>query len=1213
MSANDASVAFCYSIQKQAWWKKLVDDVNQARSACPNAAEIVCATCIDTERDRRKPDDWLTNATAAAAPSSFRLFTGREIAHLLDTDYQDLRFDYLRIPYSRITLDSLVVASRNRTLATVKELVRSGHYDPNRYVVRSADRRLYDLWQRCSRSAGEDVRPRLVPVVNDSGLGKTSLLCRFAETFSPRLPVVLLRARDIAFDAEDSLVRYVTQVAEGVLEPTVRSGEERALAYELSKRSPLTVLVDGLDETHAPDRVRRALTFWLSSALGEHGIVIVSSRRRFWTLCSDAAWEAWIPTETGRAGPGPQDLLSRRTAGFQLPEPFDDGELCDAWVRAGRQSGELAALSGQVETELRHPFTLRAFLELDTDINNLPSRTTRTSVLDRWIAHRLRAEEAPGEFLTSDVYRSALGIIAERINKSAGSVSVEDLEGVPRFDRMSPPGPVVLRLLNAGMLEVPPERASHIRFAHEAIADFFQGEIDAKHALADPVAVATSMLGSSLSSTAQRLESIGHCLRDEASRRRFISELVQSDPARGVIAMRVATDNYEPNLRAMASDALAREIAAPVHVRAAFAADLLGHFNCAEARKALERHLPSVDCCPQQLKIIAALAVARASAVGSVSIAYANPLFQTKFDPYYFGNALHVFRTATPEFKEALLNLADADLQKDSGTAEHSRAVSALAHAGDPLLVVHLERRFHERGLLEVYENHALLAIGTQSAARLFDQSARATASKMSTLEWTDGGLARSELFHRICLLTFDVRYLLSPPFEELLKGWLQSIIDDVLPASDELAHMAVKLAQVSRSRNLARLFALAAEKIGGPGWYELDYEWIDPVEWVRWWHEAETDSVKRALIRALPSTPTAAVENVLIDSLGDDRLAAYAARYLGRIGSWVASRPLRDVAGAARTRGDNQGRWKQSEAIKALGQLRDPASVAVLMAVVRSGDVEGDNRHAAITSLATIRTAESESALVQLLDVPQLIQWVAGGLAFLGTESAVNRAIVAACETDDRGAAWLAEGVRHILFGHGFKRGEYFRHVDGRLFGFFKEHESRFPGAKKWDLVHVLEQFDGEEVRVLLRVLAGRAGTDADDVVREPNRENEALRASALAYDELYTRGDAWALSRLVAECVKGGAWGHYRSRELRIFQREAVGDAVRARLADTTAIAERVELNRLLGFFGSAEDVERFKEDIASPDEELANAAYEALMRLTDPLRLPDNWSSL
>ena len=752
-------MAFCYSTQKNAWWTKLVDDVREARAACPNATEIVWAACKDTERDRRKPSDWLAKASTAAESASLRLFTGRDIAHLLDTDHQDLRFEYLHIPYSRITFDSLVVASRNRTLSTVTDLVRSGRYDPDRYVVRDADRRLYDLWQSCWRSTGSEIRPRLIPVVNDSGLGKTSLLCRFAETFSPRLPVLLLSARNIAFDTEDSLVRHVTQVAEGVLEPAVRSGEERALAYELSKRSPLTVLVDGLDETHAPGQVRRALTFWLTSALGEHGIVIVSARRRFWTLCSDAVWEAWIPAETGRAGEELHDLLSRRIAGFRLPEPFDDRELHDAWVRAGRQPGELAALTERVRSELRHPFTLRAFLELEKDIESIPSRTTRASILDRWIARRLRAEEDSEHFLTSDFYRTALGIIAERIGKSSGSVSVDDLEEVPRFDRLNPPGPVVLRLVNAGLLEVPPEHPNHIRFAYEAVADFCQGEIDAKRALADPVAAATSMLGSSLSSTSQRLESIGHSLRHEASRRTFITELVRSDPARAVIVMRVAPDMYEPDLRAMASNALARDIAAPIHVRAAFAADLLGHFNCAEAREALERNLPSVDSCPQSLRIIAALAVARASAVGAVATAYANPLFRTKFDPHYFANVLHVFRTGSPDFKQALVDLADIDLQKDSGTAEHSRAVTTLAHVGDGLLVTHLERRFQKRGLLESYETHALLAIGTQPAARLFELVARATAARMSTLGRDDGGLARSELFHRISLLTSDVRY----------------------------------------------------------------------------------------------------------------------------------------------------------------------------------------------------------------------------------------------------------------------------------------------------------------------------------------------------------------------------------------------------------------------------------------------------------------------
>ena len=60
---------------------------------------------------------------------------------------------------------------------------------------------------------------------------------------------------------------------------------------------------------------------------------------------------------------------------------------------------------------------------------------------------------------------------------------------------------------------------------------------------------------------------------------------------------------------------------------------------------------------------------------------------------------------------------------------------------------------------------------------------------------------------------------------------------------------------------------------------------------------QAEGDSVKRALIRALPSIPTPALEDVLIDLLEHERFAPYAARYLGQSGSWTARRQLRDLA----------------------------------------------------------------------------------------------------------------------------------------------------------------------------------------------------------------------------------------------------------------------------------------------------------------------------
>ena len=79
------------------------------------------------------------------------------------------------------------------------------------------------------------------------------------------------------------------------------------------------------------------------------------------------------------------------------------------------------------------------------------------------------------------------------------------------------------------------------------------------------------------------------------------------------------------------------------------------------------------------------------------------------------------------------------------------------------------------------------------------------------------------------------------------------------------------------------------------------------------------------------------------------------------------------------------------------------------------------------------------------------------------------------------------------------------------------------------------------------------------------------------------------------------------------RNFKREAVGEALRTRLDAPCSVSQRIELNRLIGFFGSSADAEGLKSDACSGREELANASYEALMRLTDPLRLPEHWSVL
>jgi hypothetical protein len=165
-----------------------LDDVQCAKRACPAATELVWAASRDTERDERRPKDWLSKASEAGGSGTLTIFSGRLLSQLLDSNHQDLRFEYLSIPHSRLSYESLASACRQHTTESIRILKSAARYDPDRYVVRRADVTLFELWQSCGRFSLASERPRFIPIVNDAGLGKTSLLCRFAESFSPSLP-----------------------------------------------------------------------------------------------------------------------------------------------------------------------------------------------------------------------------------------------------------------------------------------------------------------------------------------------------------------------------------------------------------------------------------------------------------------------------------------------------------------------------------------------------------------------------------------------------------------------------------------------------------------------------------------------------------------------------------------------------------------------------------------------------------------------------------------------------------------------------------------------------------------------------------------------------------------------------------------------------------------------------------------------------------------
>jgi hypothetical protein len=1204
-SAATCRIAFCYTVQKRSWWTKLVADVQAAVAASPNVEEVVAAVPWDVDRDGpTKGDniDWIAQARATAGKATFATCHGPEIARLLDTDHQDLRHGHLGIPYSHLSYAAILASCQAANAAAIEELGLHGRYDSGRYLFREADREMFRVWQRAWRDDKEAVHKepvRLVALVNGAGLGKTSLLCSFVESLSPCLPVLLLQARNLSFDAEDCLVRAVVQSLQGVLSPGLVREEEAAVAHHLAKHARLTVVLDGLDESGSPTAVRRAIRFWLHSLLGRHALLVVSSRREFWAACGDRAWGRWMPSpgrQEDRGAAAPDELGVREadpSEGLRLPGLFSPEELERAWDRAGQSANALQALLPEVREELRHPFTLRAYTDLAGRADTASLRT-RTDIMAAWLENRLQAEEDREGRLTADVYRATLRAVARKIKEAEGGwVDIQRLDDVPWFTTASPPGRAVQRLLQAGILESLPGHPDRIRFVFEAVQDFFLGEDDADLVERDPSLAAWQSAKGTYSRAYIRLDRLARRIVGADRRGEFLAALAGLDSLRAAVVLRACPEAYEPALREKIVGRLQQDVASRRRVKGGFAVGMLGRLDCPESRRALLAALPPLETCPTHLRLTGAWALARLGCVEGVPFVYAYPWFwlPSGDGAYYFQDLLELLRGARPDFKSALSSHAMQFLVADSGRPEHGRAVCVLAYLGDDRLVANLEGRLEANGALQEYENHALLALGTEAAARLFVASARQAAVAMKQLGYGNNGLPRLEVHLSISPKSADIRYLITPAFVAALETLITN-------ASTEVLEIGMSLAGSSLSPRLVhRSLQVRAERGMGPPAERRD-DAVDPRTWLSWWEAADCDQLRRVLLGAIGPTPSVEIEQVLIECLDNPSLRTPAAHLLGQMGGYRAADSLR------RLLEEGLAGWDALEVVLAVGRLGDPRAVGILVPLARSGLLD-----LVVVSLGLIGAEDAERALATLLAEGAEARWVVGGLFLHGSGSAVAR-IVKEARQGGRGPLWLAESLRRAFFWLGHVVGRYYTHIpDGELIDYLEANEQVFQGKEKWNLIHAVEQIDSKNVRRLLRLLASRKGMPEDAVVRE----NDGLCASTLAYHELLYRGDTSAVSPFVGEAVSLDPRRTWVARELARFPQEQVSSHLGLALSRASGDEERATIVRLLGFVGSKEDAEQILGFVDSGDDNLANAAYEAHCRLTDPLLVPPNWSSL
>jgi hypothetical protein len=903
-TAASCSIAVCYTVQRENWWSKVVDDVKKAFAASPSVQEVVAVISRDADREGPKKKgsqekiDWLADAKAAARGETFRLIDGPKMAQILDTDHQDLRYQHLRIPYSRLSGSSILASSQLATAETLDSILQSGRYDPDRYTSRSADIELYRLWQQCLRGNGDgksrNAPVRMIALVSDSGLGKTSLVCCFARSLSAVLPVILVQVRNLAFSGEEALVSYVVHVLQGVLDPSVRVGEEVALTKHLPVTSPLTLIVDGLDEAHAPEAVRKSISFWLHSRIGQASVLITTSRSEFWKTCSEQHWGRWMPEyapderSPASVAHGSEVRSTGPDVGFCLPDLFTETELEASWVKAGRPRAELYLLPAEAREELRHPFTLRIYLDLCVNAANLPQILNRSELIERWLDQRLTVEANQEDRTTRDLFNKTLKIIAVKTTANAGAVSVDSLTDVPRFDTQHPPGPVVQALIEASILETVPEHADRLRFAVEAIQDFYRAEADVELIRLDPASVAQQFAALRFTDAYPRLTRIGRRLQMDDIRHAFVTTLADIAPRIAAIILAAAPLQYAPGLRQKIACALAQDIDKRHRVRGAFAIDMLGALNCPEAVDVLVRSLFPPASPHQYIKAIGANALVKLGHPAAAEFVYLwERLGVRRNETYYFPEELILLRHAKLEFRKALAQQARQHLNSVSGNLEHVRAVYVLACLGDESLVGHLAGRLATNGALRRYENHALVAIGTDSAGSLFAQSVMVTGEKLAKIpDDAAHNEARHALMYPVHLLTYDIRYLMTPAFEP----YLLSLINHDDPHVSWIASSLAKTGAVTSLFLQTAIASARTDALYSP--HDAERSMVMPELWLAWWQSASDPSVRKTLLGIAPLVPSAELEDALLECLEVKELRGQAARLLGSYGAVRAAPP---------------------------------------------------------------------------------------------------------------------------------------------------------------------------------------------------------------------------------------------------------------------------------------------------------------------------------
>jgi hypothetical protein len=113
----------------------------------------------------------------------------------------------------------------------------------------------------------------------------------------------------------------------------------------------------------------------------------------------------------------------------------------------------------------------------------------------------------------------------------------------------------------------------------------------------------------------------------------------------------------------------------------------------------------------------------------------------------------------------------------------------------------------------------------------------------------------------------------------------------------------------------------------------------------------------------------------------------------------------------------------------------------------------------------------------------------------------------------------------------------------------------------------------------------------------------------------ELRDRGDEFAIPYVLSQWTqeRDDYYVALLTRDLRAFASRDVAEELKLRLASANERSEVIRMLALLGEFGAASDAEVIRRFVEDESDLVANVAYESLLRLSDPLLVPQQWRGL